>query len=117
MLLFGVALLVIGVAIQNRGARMLSFVFVLGAVLKVFLWDAAGLDGLWRVLSFFGMGLCLLAISWLYARFVFGLGIGRKDEPPRCRPLLRRRRSRDRRRARAASRARGPSGSPGARRR
>jgi uncharacterized membrane protein len=81
MLLFGVALLVIGVAIQNKGSRMLSFVFVLGAVLKVFLWDAAGLDGLWRVLSFFGMGLSLLAISWLYARFVFGLGIGRRAGP------------------------------------
>jgi uncharacterized membrane protein len=80
MLLFGVALLVIGVAIQNRGSRMLSFVFVLGAVVKVFLWDAGGLDGLWRVLSFFGMGLCLLAISWLYARFVFGL-TGRTAEP------------------------------------
>ena len=82
MLIFGVALLVIGVAIQNRGSRMLSFVFVLGAVLKVFLWDAAGLDGLWRVLSFFGMGLSLLAISWLYARFVFGLTVGRRAEPP-----------------------------------
>jgi uncharacterized membrane protein len=81
MLAFGIALLVIGVAIQNRGARMLSFFFVLGAVVKVFLWDAAGLDGLWRVLSFFMMGLCLLAISWLYARFVFGLEIGRKTEP------------------------------------
>ena len=54
---------------------------MLGAVLKVFLWDAAGLDGLWRVLSFFGMGLSLLAISWLYARFVFGLNVGRKAEP------------------------------------
>ena len=82
MLIFGVALLVIGVAIQNRGSRMLSFVFVLGAVLKVFLWDAAGLDGLWRVLSFFGMGLSLLAISWLYARFVFGINVGRRAEPP-----------------------------------
>lgn len=79
MLAFGIALLVIGVAIQNRGARMLSFFFVLGAVVKVFLWDAAGLDGLWRVLSFFMMGLCLLAISWLYARFVFGL-TGRRAE-------------------------------------
>jgi uncharacterized membrane protein len=85
MLIFGVALLVIGVAIQNRGSRMLSFVFVLGAVVKVFLWDAAGLDGLWRVLSFFGMGLSLLAISWLYARFVFGL-TGRRSEPPATAP-------------------------------
>lgn len=74
MLAFGAALLIIGVAIQNLGARALSFVFVLAATIKVFLFDAADLEGLWRVLSFLGMGLSFLAISWLYARFVFGLG-------------------------------------------
>ena len=79
MLAFGAALLIIGVAIRNLGARALSFVFVLAATIKVFLFDAADLEGLWRVLSFFGMGLSFLAISWLYARFVFGLG--RKADP------------------------------------
>ena len=81
MLAFGAALLIIGVAIRNLGARALSFVFVLAATIKVFLFDAADLEGLWRVLSFFGMGLSFLAISWLYARFVFGLG-RKADEQP-----------------------------------
>lgn len=78
-LAFGAALLIIGVVIRNLGARALSFFFVLAATIKVFLFDAADLEGLWRVLSFFGMGLSFLAISWLYARFVFGLG--RKADP------------------------------------
>jgi uncharacterized membrane protein len=89
-LAFGVALLIGGVAVQNRGARMLSFVFVLAATVKVFLWDAAALEGLWRVLSFLGMGLSFLGISWLYARFVFGLGAGKQPsaaaEPPATPP-------------------------------
>lgn len=73
-LAFGLILLVIGVAFRNRSARALSFVFVLAATLKVFLWDAAALEGLWRVLSFLLMGLAFLGISWAYARFVFGIG-------------------------------------------
>jgi uncharacterized membrane protein len=81
MLAFGAALLIIGVAIQNLGARALSFVFVLAATIKVFLFDAADLEGLWRVLSFLGMGLSFLAISWLYARFVFGLGRKTPEQP------------------------------------
>jgi uncharacterized membrane protein len=80
-LVFGAVLLVIGVAVQNLGARSLSFAFVLAATIKVFLFDAADLEGLWRVLSFFGMGLSFLAISWLYARFVFGLGQKSGQQP------------------------------------
>jgi uncharacterized membrane protein len=76
-LLFGIALLVIGFVFQNRRARALSLVFVLAATLKVFLFDASGLEGLWRVLSFLGMGLCFLGISWAYARYVFGIGRGK----------------------------------------
>jgi uncharacterized membrane protein len=81
MLAFGVGLLLLGVALQNRGARALSFIFVLAATVKVFLFDAASLEGLWRVLSFLGMGLSFLGISWAYARFVFGLGRGRPGTP------------------------------------
>lgn len=80
-LAFGAALLIIGVVIRNLGARALSFVFVLAATIKVFLFDAADLEGLWRVLSFLGMGLSFLAISWLYARFVFGLGRKTPEQP------------------------------------
>lgn len=81
MLAFGVLLLVIGVVVQNRGARALSLVFVLAATLKVFLFDAASLEGLWRVLSFLGLGLSFLGISWAYARYVFGIGLGKPKLP------------------------------------
>lgn len=80
-LFFGILLLVLGVTFRHRGARALSFVFVLAATVKVFLFDAAALNGLWRVLSFLLMGLSFLGISWAYARFVFGIGLPRpKDD-------------------------------------
>jgi uncharacterized membrane protein len=34
-------------------------------VVKVFLWDAAGLTGLLRVVSFAGLGLGLAGLAWL----------------------------------------------------
>ena len=74
-LAFGLALLVGGVAFKHRGARAVSFFFVLAATIKVFLFDASELTGLWRVLSFLLMGLSFLGISWAYARFVFGIGL------------------------------------------
>lgn len=38
--------------------------------LKVFLWDMASLDGLWRVASFLGLGLSLITVGYLYQRLV-----------------------------------------------
>lgn len=76
-LLFGIGLLIGGVAFKHRGARAVSAFFVLAAAIKVFLFDASELTGLWRVLSFLLMGLSFLGISWGYARFVFGIGVGR----------------------------------------
>ncbi|RVT99297.1 DUF2339 domain-containing protein [Rhodovarius crocodyli] len=37
---------------------------------KAFLIDMDGLVGLWRALSFFGLGLALIALGWVYRRFV-----------------------------------------------
>eukprot|EP01036_Dinobryon_divergens_P040040 gene40040-52875_t len=85
-LVFGLILLLIGVVFRHRGARALSFIFVLAATIKVFLFDAAALTGLWRVLSFLLMGLSFLGISWAYARFVFGIGVRRSMPPPRDPP-------------------------------
>jgi uncharacterized membrane protein len=39
--------------------------------LKVFISDMAGLQGLYRVASFLGLGLSLVAIGWIYQRFVY----------------------------------------------
>jgi uncharacterized membrane protein len=40
-------------------------------VLKVFLYDMSDLTGLYRVASFLGLGLTLIAIGHVYRRFVF----------------------------------------------
>lgn len=83
ILLFGLALLVAGVMFKSVSARALSMGFVLAAAAKVFLLDTEGLRGLWRVASFLGLGLSLLAIAWFYARFVFHMrGAGAAKQEP-----------------------------------
>ena len=51
--------------------RRASLVVMMIAVAKVFIFDASVLQGLYRVLSFFGLGIVLIALSWFYSRFVF----------------------------------------------
>ncbi len=51
--------------------RHVSLGLLLLAVAKVFLFDMAGLDGLYRVASFFGLGIVLLSVGFLYQRFVY----------------------------------------------
>ena len=42
---------------------------LLGLVIgKIFLVDMAGLQGLWRVAAFLGLGLALLGLAWMYRR-------------------------------------------------
>lgn len=52
----------------QRSWRIGSLVLMLVAVLKVFLFDAAGLEGLLRVASFVALGASLIAIGWVYSR-------------------------------------------------
>ena len=47
-----------------------SLVLMLGAVTTVFLFDAAGLDGLARVASFAALGFSLIGVGWLYSRLL-----------------------------------------------
>ncbi|MFI0608804.1 MAG: DUF2339 domain-containing protein, partial [Anaerolineae bacterium] len=68
---FGCLLLAAGVRWRAKGARWASLPVMLLAVGKVFLFDAASLGGLYRVLSFLGLGLSLVALGWVYQRFVF----------------------------------------------
>jgi len=53
-----------------RDWRIASLVLMLGAVGKVFLFDAAGLDGLMRIASFAALGLSLIGMGWLYSRYL-----------------------------------------------
>lgn len=77
-LLYGGLIMVLAVWRQIPQLRHAAAGIVLLVVLKVFLVDASGLTGLYRVASFLGLGLVLLALGYLYQRFVLKLaGIGR----------------------------------------
>ncbi|MHC1725001.1 MAG: DUF2339 domain-containing protein [Syntrophobacteraceae bacterium] len=70
-LLFGIGVLFLGTLRRDKMIRIASMPIILLTVSKVFLYDASALSGLWRVFSFFCLGLSLLAVSWFYSRFVF----------------------------------------------
>jgi uncharacterized membrane protein len=70
-LVFGVILLVVGLLLPSKPARIASGAVIMLTVLKVFLFDMAGLTGIWRALSFIGLGLVLMGIGYLYQRLLF----------------------------------------------
>lgn len=59
-----------GIRRAERDWRIASLVLMLGAVGKVFLFDAAGLDGLLRIASFAALGFSLIGVGWLYSRYL-----------------------------------------------
>jgi uncharacterized membrane protein len=64
-------MLVAGIVKDSKTLRVGSLVFMSIGALKVFLWDMDGLQGLWRVIAFMGLGVSLVAIGYLYQRFGF----------------------------------------------
>ncbi len=70
-LAYGVALLLFGIVFRSLPARLASAAITLLTVAKVFLIDMAGLTGVFRALSFIGLGLVLVGIGWLYQRLLF----------------------------------------------
>jgi uncharacterized membrane protein len=70
-LAFGVVLLVVGIALRSQPVRLCSAAVVAATVAKVFLLDMGGLTGVWRALSFIGLGLVLIGIALLYQRLLF----------------------------------------------
>ncbi|MEM9108899.1 MAG: DUF2339 domain-containing protein [Planctomycetota bacterium] len=67
----GLALLVAGIAYRAAFLRFGSLAVMLIAIVKVFVFDTGTLDGLWRIVSFMGLGLSLMALGFVYQRFVF----------------------------------------------
>jgi uncharacterized membrane protein len=65
----GLALVALGFLMRERIARQLGLVALSFCVLKLFLFDLRGLEGLIRVLSFIVLGLVLIAVSFAYTRF------------------------------------------------
>jgi uncharacterized membrane protein len=82
----GLCFLAYGIFRSNIEARLASAALVLLSVIKVFLFDLAGLSGLWRALSFIVLGVVLIGIGLAYQHLVFG-NRGRRPPPPPAPPV------------------------------
>lgn len=70
-LIFGVALLGAGIVFNSQRARLASAAVIALTIGKAFLIDMSELTGVYRALSFMGLGVVLVAIGWLYQRILF----------------------------------------------
>ncbi|MBL8906710.1 MAG: DUF2339 domain-containing protein [Rhizobiales bacterium] len=81
-LVFALALLIAGIWRGRKYLRYAGLIVTALVVVKVFLLDMSGLSGLYRIASFVGLGLCLVGIGYLYARFVQPLDAPKAEAPP-----------------------------------
>lgn len=68
-MVYGGVLMGIGIWRRSRGVRMLSIALLGIAILKIFAYDLSFLDALYRIFSFIGLGLILLAASYFYQKY------------------------------------------------
>ncbi len=69
-LAFALVLFVAGIRLASQPVRLAGLAVLALVVLKVFIGDMSNLEGLFRIASFVGLGLCLVGIGWLYQHFV-----------------------------------------------
>lgn len=81
--LFAIALLVAGLILKSRGARVAAIGLLTLTVVKAFVHDLARLSGLYRIASFLGLGASLVVVALLLTRFVIR---GRTAPPPPADP-------------------------------
>jgi uncharacterized membrane protein len=74
--LFALSMLVIGIVLGNRGARVAALGLLFVTILKCFLHDLGRLGGLYRVGSLFGLAVSLVLVGILLQKFV----IQRREE-------------------------------------
>lgn len=70
LLLLALGWLGAGIRGEARDLRVAGLALLTAVTLKVFLIDAAALGGVLRILSFLGLGVALIGISWVYGRFL-----------------------------------------------
>ena len=78
-LVTGAALLILGLRRAERPMRLAGIAIVALTTVKVFIVDMSALEGLWRVLSFLGLGLALIGMGAVYGRLA---GRKREEEKP-----------------------------------
>jgi uncharacterized membrane protein len=65
-LVLSIALLVAGMRLPDKALRLAGLLLLTATIVKVFLIDASELEGIWRILSFLGLGVALIGIGRLY---------------------------------------------------
>ena len=68
LLALSIAWLAIGIKTGLAILRLAGLALLTVVTLKVFLIDAAALEGVLRILSFMGLGIALIGIGWAYGR-------------------------------------------------
>ncbi len=71
--LFAVALLAVGIVIHSQPARIAALGLLVATILKCFLHDLARLGGLYRIMSFVGLAICLALVAIALQKFVLSL--------------------------------------------
>jgi uncharacterized membrane protein len=80
---YGTALVIVGIQRRYAPLRYLAIALLLLTVAKAFLVDLSALGGIYRIVGFMGLGICLLLGAWLYQRFRgIILGGGSSTAPP-----------------------------------
>ncbi len=77
---YALILLVTGMRQSGRGQRFFSLGLMLLTVGKVFLYDLEKVGGIYRPLSFLGLGVSLVVVSLLYQRLAFRKAAPNKDQ-------------------------------------
>ena len=70
-LMYAGVLLALGIRRMSSALRYASLALVMLTTAKLFVFDMSELTGLFRVVSFLGLGLSLIGVGYLYQRFVF----------------------------------------------
>jgi len=81
--LYALALLAVGIVRRRALLRWLALGILVGTIAKVFVYDLSKVEAIWRILSFLGLGLLLLAGSLLYHKYRRVLFGNPADEPPK----------------------------------
>jgi uncharacterized membrane protein len=71
--LFAVVLLAVGIMAASRPARIAALALLVATILKCFLHDLGRLGGLYRVMSFVGLALCLALVAVALQKFVLSI--------------------------------------------
>ena len=65
-LVLAIGLLVAGIRLPDKALRLAGLILLTATIVKVFIFDADELEGIWRILSFLGLGIALIGIGRLY---------------------------------------------------